>query len=254
MRITKHFFNFQVGIDPVLRNKIWSYLQELTVKEAKTVILTTHYIEEARNANTIALMRYGSLLAEANPDQLLATFRMSTIEEVFLNLCETGDASPNVTVKDGPLPQDQKINQNQILPATGPKSGKRQRPGSRNVFFAPYNGKNPQSGFFNWLRVWAIIADSFTFINGKIWTILVACLLPTCQIYLFHYSIGKPIPNLPIAVSSMENRTVRFGDILVERLQARNITVVSFLQNKIIFVLKQIKIIFRNGTTTATKH
>lgn len=225
-----------VGIDPVLRNKIWSYLQELTMKEGKTVILTTHYIEEARNANTIALMRYGSLLAEANPDRLLATFRMSTIEEVFLNLCEKGDSeesdqtaavavAPPQPTTTAAQPKQGNLNK---LPKDGVKPSRKCI--EENIIFAPYNGRRPTNNLFNWLRVWAIICDTFTFIQGKVWTILVACLLPTCQIYLFHYSIGKPIASLPIAVSSPENgRSSRFSDVLINRLEARNITVERFV-------------------------
>ncbi len=59
----------------------------LTRKERITVIVTTHYIEEARQANVVGLMRQGRLLAEASPDQLMAEHALDTLEDVFLKLC-----------------------------------------------------------------------------------------------------------------------------------------------------------------------
>ena len=59
-----------VGVDPLIREKIWDYLLEMT-KEGKTIILTTHYIEETRRADVIGFLRKGYLLAEEHPTRIL---------------------------------------------------------------------------------------------------------------------------------------------------------------------------------------
>lgn len=59
----------------------------LTRKERITIIVTTHYIEEARQANVVGLMRQGRLLAENSPDQLMVDHNLDTLEDVFLKLC-----------------------------------------------------------------------------------------------------------------------------------------------------------------------
>ncbi|KAG9344198.1 hypothetical protein JZ751_010867 [Albula glossodonta] len=80
-----------VGVDPVLRAKIWQHLVEI-VKEGKvSVIITTHYIEEARQANVVGLMRNGSLLAEAPPEAVMKQHSTATLESAFLQLCESSD-------------------------------------------------------------------------------------------------------------------------------------------------------------------
>lgn len=66
---------------------IWNHLVTLTRKERITVIVTTHYIEEARQANVVGLMRQGRLLEENSPDQLMAQYNLDTLEDVFLKLC-----------------------------------------------------------------------------------------------------------------------------------------------------------------------
>ncbi|KAG8226598.1 hypothetical protein J437_LFUL007290 [Ladona fulva] len=45
-----------VGVDPVLRQSIWDYLIDITSKGNRTVIITTHYIEEARQADYVSLI------------------------------------------------------------------------------------------------------------------------------------------------------------------------------------------------------
>ncbi|KYM87313.1 ABC transporter G family member 23, partial [Atta colombica] len=77
-----------VGLDPILRENIWAYLSQITEKENITVLITTHYIEETKDANKIGLMRCGKLLAESAPQKLLERFQCSYLEEAFLKLCE----------------------------------------------------------------------------------------------------------------------------------------------------------------------
>eukprot|EP00057_Strongylocentrotus_purpuratus_P029715 XP_011684189.1 PREDICTED: ABC transporter G family member 23-like [Strongylocentrotus purpuratus] len=76
-----------VGVDPLLRQKIWDYLLQFAQTGKTTIILTTHYIEEARNADVVGLMRNGKLLAEEDPQVLIRTYNFPTLEEVFLKLC-----------------------------------------------------------------------------------------------------------------------------------------------------------------------
>ncbi|EGI65058.1 ABC transporter G family member 20 [Acromyrmex echinatior] len=76
-----------VGLDPILREKIWAYMIQITQEENITVLITTHYIEETKDANKIGLIRCGKLLAESAPQELLEQFQCSSLEETFLKLC-----------------------------------------------------------------------------------------------------------------------------------------------------------------------
>lgn len=59
---------------------------EIAEKEKVAVIITTHYIEECRQAHRIGLMREGRLLAEESPAKLLTVFGTDSLEAVFLTL------------------------------------------------------------------------------------------------------------------------------------------------------------------------
>lgn len=43
-----------VGVDPIIRNSIWNHLVDITNTSKKTVIITTHYIEETRQAHVVS--------------------------------------------------------------------------------------------------------------------------------------------------------------------------------------------------------
>ncbi|XP_029963095.1 ABC transporter G family member 23 isoform X2 [Salarias fasciatus] len=91
-----------VGVDPVLRAKIWQHLVEIVKTGKVSVIITTHYIEEARQANVVGLMRNGRLLAEGPPEAVMKQHSATTLEHAFLQLCETSD---RVGSKRGSSPQ-----------------------------------------------------------------------------------------------------------------------------------------------------
>ncbi|KAJ1530674.1 hypothetical protein ONE63_005542 [Megalurothrips usitatus] len=75
-----------VGVDPILRQNIWDFLVDLTRTYRTTVIITTHYIEEARQANLVGLMRRGRLLDEEAPEAMMARHGCASLEDVFLAL------------------------------------------------------------------------------------------------------------------------------------------------------------------------
>ncbi|XP_025421950.1 ABC transporter G family member 23-like isoform X2 [Sipha flava] len=96
-----------VGLDPLISQSIWDLLLDITEKEGKTVIITTHYIEEARQSQMIGLMRKGVLLAEETPSELLRICNCSTLEDAFLKICEDQKAKTDKTITAAPLPVKQ---------------------------------------------------------------------------------------------------------------------------------------------------
>lgn len=76
-----------VGLDPVLRTKIWSFLTELTTIKNKTILMSTHYIDEANRSHRIGLMRNGVQVAEDSPRKIISLMESESLEEAFLKLC-----------------------------------------------------------------------------------------------------------------------------------------------------------------------
>jgi ABC-2 type transport system ATP-binding protein len=75
-----------VGMDPQSRRAVWDFIKELK-KQNKTVILTTHYMEEAEElCDRVGIIDYGKLIALGAPEQLKAKFEAKNLEEVFIQL------------------------------------------------------------------------------------------------------------------------------------------------------------------------
>jgi ABC-2 type transport system ATP-binding protein len=74
-----------VGVDPELRATFWGYFEEMAQKRI-TVIITTHYMDEADHCTRVGLLRQGKLIAEGRPQELKESTRASSLEDVFLAL------------------------------------------------------------------------------------------------------------------------------------------------------------------------
>lgn len=62
------------GLDPQTRKMIWSIVEDLRVKEGLTVLLTTHYMEEAAAASYVVIIDHGCIAAEGTPYELKNRF------------------------------------------------------------------------------------------------------------------------------------------------------------------------------------
>jgi ABC-2 type transport system ATP-binding protein len=73
------------GVDLELRHELWRYLGRLHRDEDTTVLLTTHYLEEAEAlCERIALIRHGRVLAEGSTGDLVARFGGERLEDAYL--------------------------------------------------------------------------------------------------------------------------------------------------------------------------
>jgi ABC-2 type transport system ATP-binding protein len=61
-----------LGLDPQTRRSIWNYLLDLRARENLTIFLTTHYMDEAENADRIAVIDHGEIQALDSPTGLKA--------------------------------------------------------------------------------------------------------------------------------------------------------------------------------------
>ncbi len=73
-----------VGIDPELRFSIWNELLRLKREERKTIIVTTHVMDEAERCDFVAMVRDGSIIADGTPQELKDLYQTNSFDEVFL--------------------------------------------------------------------------------------------------------------------------------------------------------------------------
>jgi ABC-2 type transport system ATP-binding protein len=75
-----------VGMDARVRRRTWENIASLK-GQGKTVILTTHYIEEAQAlSDRVGIIDYGELIALGTPEELMKQHNSKDLEEVFLKI------------------------------------------------------------------------------------------------------------------------------------------------------------------------
>lgn len=62
------------GLDPQTRSLVWQVVEQLRREEGMTVFLTTHYMEEAADADYVVILDKGEIAAEGTPLQLKNTY------------------------------------------------------------------------------------------------------------------------------------------------------------------------------------
>jgi ABC-type multidrug transport system ATPase subunit len=83
------------GVDPLTRREFWSHINAL-VERGVTVMVTTHFLDEAEYCDRIGLVYRGQLIAEGSPDELKEGVRTGerpepTLEDAFIALVERHD-------------------------------------------------------------------------------------------------------------------------------------------------------------------
>ena len=90
------------GVDPLARREFWSRINALAEQDV-TVMVTTHFMEEAEYCDRLAIMADGEILALGTPEEIKQRQRTTeqpepTMEDAFIGLIEgQGAAGPNVS-------------------------------------------------------------------------------------------------------------------------------------------------------------
>jgi ABC-2 type transport system ATP-binding protein len=85
------------GLDPEARADMWREIERLAREERMTILLTTHYLEEAdRLAARLAIVDRGRVVVEGTPDQLKSELRGDTIQ---VELADAGATAARVALE-----------------------------------------------------------------------------------------------------------------------------------------------------------
>jgi ABC-2 type transport system ATP-binding protein len=76
-----------VGLDPVLRHELWDLFHEQAA-EGKTILVSSHVMDEANRCDDLVLLREGRLIAATTPEGLRARAGVDDLEQAFLRLAE----------------------------------------------------------------------------------------------------------------------------------------------------------------------
>jgi ABC-2 type transport system ATP-binding protein len=75
------------GVDPAARRNFWSAIHDLAGR-GTTVLVTTHYMDEAERCDRLAMMSLGHLIALGTPAEVASQVGGKTLEDAFIILQE----------------------------------------------------------------------------------------------------------------------------------------------------------------------
>ncbi|XP_055793054.1 ABC transporter G family member 23-like [Salvelinus fontinalis] len=217
-----------VGVDPVLRAKIWQHLVEIVKTGKVSVVITTHYIEEARQANVVGLMRNGRMLAEGEPETLMKQNTAVTLEKAFLQLCETSD---QVGSKHSTYPLGGVLESGQSL-----ESGREESQPILGVGPGPVEELPKYSADWKvrvrhvmpkWRNIAALIIKTTVRMKRMPGSLFFQFLLPVMQISLMCLCIGGDPKGIQVAVVNNETSSSSFSQSLLSFLDNSSVQQVN---------------------------
>uniref|UniRef100_A0A8C7K2X8 ATP-binding cassette, sub-family H, member 1 n=1 Tax=Oncorhynchus kisutch TaxID=8019 RepID=A0A8C7K2X8_ONCKI len=216
-----------VGVDPVLRAKIWQHLVEIVKTGKVSVVITTHYIEEARQANVVGLMRNGRMLAEGEPETLMKQ-NSATLEKAFLQLCETSDqvGSKHSTYPQGGVlesGQSLESGRDESLPILGAGSG----PVEELPKYSADWKVRVRHVMPKWRNIAALIIKTTVRMKRMPGSLFFQFLLPVMQISLMCLCIGGDPKGIQVAVVNNETSSSSFSQSLLSFLDNSSVQQVN---------------------------
>jgi ABC-2 type transport system ATP-binding protein len=79
------------GVDPAARRQFWEIIYTLA-EQGTTILVTTHYMDEAARCQRLAFLSRGHLIAVGTPDEVPRHFGQPSIEDVFIEIQRRDDA------------------------------------------------------------------------------------------------------------------------------------------------------------------
>ena len=79
------------GVDPAARRTFWETIYRLAAR-GTTILVTTHYMDEAERCQRLAFLSRGHLIALGTPKEITTQFGTANVEEVFVMLQEKDEA------------------------------------------------------------------------------------------------------------------------------------------------------------------
>uniref|UniRef100_UPI001EAE9E36 ABC transporter G family member 23-like n=1 Tax=Oncorhynchus gorbuscha TaxID=8017 RepID=UPI001EAE9E36 len=213
----------------LVRNlRIWQHLVEIVKTGKVSVVITTHYIEEARQANVVGLMRNGRLLAEGHPETMMKQHNAPTLEKAFLQLCETSDqvdSKHSTSPLGGVLESSQSFEsgRDESLPILGAGSG----PVEELPKYSADWKVRVRHVMPKWRNIAALIIKTTVRMKRMPGSLCFQFLLPVIQISLMCLCIGGDPKEIQVAVVNNETSSSSYSQSLLSFLDNSSVQQVN---------------------------
>jgi len=184
------------GVDPASRRLFWDWIYQLA-KGGTTILVTTHYMDEAARCTRLAFLSRGHLIAVGTQEEITRQFGQESIEDVFIELQRRDEGQPGDGRREtGDVEPSGGRSTRDARPAVSPS------PVSRlpsPVFRSP--SKPPSRSLLPML--W----KEFVQMRRDRFTLGMMIGLPAIQLLLFGFAIRTEVRHLPTVVLDQSRTT-----------------------------------------------
>uniref|UniRef100_T1J7I6 ABC transporter domain-containing protein n=1 Tax=Strigamia maritima TaxID=126957 RepID=T1J7I6_STRMM len=207
-----------VGVDPLLRQRqgrrgIWNHLVKIVRENNVSVILTTHYIEEVRQADKVGMMRDGCILAEDAPNNLLSNYGSTNLEDVFLKLCYAADQLPQA---NGDLVNNFEMGIKDTRKLNSPLASK-----SNGKTHAAVKNSKLHITCISVNKTRAVITKNVMRLFRNLPILGFQFLVPAIQLIIFCLSVGHIPTDLEVGLVNNDSGIVKFGHLFIEEIDKK---------------------------------
>ncbi len=167
------------GVDPIARREFWTHINAL-VEKGRTVMVTTHFMDEAEYCDRIALIYHGKVIALGAPDELKRSVRSDeclnpTMEEAFIALIERSEKQSDNEVSD-------------------------ERKPSNSTRIGLLHSSADNAHWSGWRRLRALIWKEVIQIINDPSSILIAFVLPVIMLFLYGYAVSLDSTKIKVGI------------------------------------------------------
>ncbi len=79
------------GLDPISRRNLWEYLKKVRRERQMTIFLTTHYLEEAEDADEVVIINEGKIITKGKPSEVKQKRHSRNLEDAYISIIQNYD-------------------------------------------------------------------------------------------------------------------------------------------------------------------
>ena len=164
------------------------------MKSGTTVLITTHYIEEAKSADNVGFISTGILLRQSNPYYLIQEYNCESLEDVFLLLCQ----NHYKRLREGRKVRTQVSEEVRVPPEP------------EEEILADIKPKRVSNKGIDSQRMGALLTKSYIRLKRNPFVTLMFFFLPLIIITIFKKTVGTSPRHIPMAIHTDQDLDTKF--------------------------------------------
>ena len=219
------------GVDPASRRLFWDWIYQLA-EDGTTILVTTHYMDEAARGSRLAFLSRGHLIAVGTQDEITRQFGQESIEDVFIELQRRDEGDARGTTAANGQPEDGPARTASTIQRPAPAPNVTAHPDvSHPVAHVARPPAKPSERSSRPKSLVPMLWKEFVQMRRDRFTLGMMVGLPAIQLLLFGFAIRTEVRHLPTVVLD-ESRTTESRSFVDAIRNTGNFDIVASVESR----------------------